>query len=92
MKPVKYNKDKNRWLKEERGIDFEMIIKAIEDGNEVKIIKHPNKKKYKNQKIYLILIDKYIFSVPAIEEKEYIFFKTIYPSHKYTKIFFNIKS
>ena len=91
MKPVRFSEEKNKWLKQKRGIDFERIIKAIKDGNPVKIIKHPNKKRYKNQKIYLVLIEKYIFLVPAVEEKEYVFFKTIYPSHKYTKIFFELK-
>ncbi len=88
MKPVKFSEDKNKWLKQSRGIDFEKIIEEIKSGSPVKVIKHPNKKQYKNQKIYLVLIKNYIFSVPAVEEKKYVFFKTIYPSHKYTKIFF----
>lgn len=47
-----------------------------------------NKKKYQNQKLFLIQIKKSIFVVPFVEEKDYIFLKTVYPSHKYTKIYF----
>lgn len=85
MKPVKYDEVKNNWLKEKRGISFEEIIKAITKGEIVTIINNPNRKKYPTQKIYLIKLKNYIYSVPFVEEKEYFFLKTIIPSRKQTK-------
>jgi hypothetical protein len=48
---------------------------------------HPNKKKYVNQKLYLIEYNDYIYVVPFLinEKEKEIFLKTIYPSRDYTK-------
>ncbi len=88
MKEYKFNKEKNELLIKQRRISFAEIIKAIKKKNVVKVINHPNKKKYPKQKIYLIKLRDYIFSVPFIEEEEYFFLKTIIPSRKYTKKYF----
>lgn len=85
MKPVKFDESKNNWLKEKRGISFEEIIKSITKGEVVAVIDNPNRKKYPTQKIYLIKLKNYIYSVPFVEEKEYFFLKTIIPSRKQTK-------
>ena len=75
MKEYKFNKEKNELLIKQRRISFAEIIKAIKKKNVVKVINHPNKKKYPKQKIYLIKLRDYIFSVPFIEEEEYFFLK-----------------
>ncbi len=85
MKPYSWNEEKNNWLKQERGIGFEDVIVAINEEKILTIIEHPNKKQYKNQKIYVIEIDDYAYLVPFIEDDEKIFLKTIFPSRKYTK-------
>jgi len=54
-------------------------------GNVVKVINNPNKQKYPKQKMYLIKMKNKIVIVPFIEEINYNFLKTIYPSQKYTK-------
>jgi uncharacterized DUF497 family protein len=51
MKPFNWNKDKNQQLQEQRGITFEEIAQAIEQGNLLDVIKHYNPDKYPNQKI-----------------------------------------
>ena len=85
MKKFRFNEDKDKILKEKRGLGFKNIIKEINKGKLIKIIDNQNKKQYLKQKIYLILIKDYVFAVPCIEEEQYIFLKTIYPSRKYTK-------
>jgi len=85
MKGLRFDTKKNEWLKNKRNITFIEIIDVIDKGNRLIIINHPNKTKYPKQKLYLVEINKYILVVPVIEEGDYIFMKTIYPSHKYTK-------
>ena len=85
MKPYFWNEEKNDWLKQERAVSFEDVIVAINEDKILTIIEHPNKKQYKNQKIYVIEIDDYAYLVPFIEDDEKIFLKTIFPSRKYTK-------
>lgn len=94
MKLIKlydFNPEKNLKLKQERGISFEEIITAIEEGHLLDVMDHPNKNKYNNQKIYIVEIEKYIYLVPfieeIIEEKQRLFLKTIFPSRKLTKTY-----
>lgn len=91
MKGVRFNKDKNELLKIQRGIDFEDISEFIRKNRRIKTINHPNKKRYPKQKILLVKMGKHIYAVPFVEENEYIFLKTIYPSEKYTRKLLKIK-
>ena len=79
-----WNETKNEQLKTERGIGFERVVIAIEEGCIVDILEHPNKERYRNQYLLLINIENYIYVVPAVMEDEYWFLKTIFPSRKYT--------
>ena len=79
-----WNDDKNEKLKEERGISFEMAVKAILNSNLVKIEKNPSKK-HLNQLMHIININNYCYLVPFVREKDKIFLKTIIPSRKATK-------
>jgi hypothetical protein len=63
---------------------FEQIVVAIEAGDIVDIIGHPNKTKYPDQLVILVHIDDYIYAVPTAIKKGEFFLKTIYPSRKYT--------
>jgi len=90
MKPVRFNEEKNVWLRKKRGIDFNQIGKVIKRNGFVKIIKHPNKKKYPKQRMFLVNFKNYIIVIPFIEETDYIFLKTLYPSHKYTKKYLKV--
>ena len=91
MKPIRFNKDKDKVLKEKRGIGFKDVIKEMGAGKIVTVRKHPNTKKFPSQKIMLINIKNYIFVIPYIETEKEIFLKTIYKSRKYTKEFINKK-
>lgn len=74
-------------LKEIRNVDFEDIIKAIQKGGLLDEIKHPNRKKYPNQKILIVKINQYVYAVPYVEDKKrrVKFLKTIWPSRALTK-------
>ena len=85
MKPFNWNKDKNQQLQEPRGITFEEIAQAIEQGNLLDVIKHYNPDKYPNQKILIVKIDDYVYLVPFVENDLEIFLKSIIPSRKMTK-------
>ncbi|HXT83768.1 MAG TPA: BrnT family toxin [Verrucomicrobiae bacterium] len=82
-----YDEQKNLKLKKERGISFEDIIIAIKDGKILDIIPHHNKKKYPNQMIMVIDIDKYVYLVPYIEVQDSLILKTLFKSRKFTKLY-----
>ena len=85
-----YSKEKNQILKQTRGIGFEDIIQAIKSGNIIDDKSNPNKKKYPRQKLFVVKIGSYIYSVPYIidRERQAFFLKTLYPSRKLTKQYF----
>ena len=85
MKYHNWNLEKNEQLKESRGISFNDIVYYIEHGQLIEIIHHPNQILYKNQKMYVLNINDYIYLVPFIETDGGIFMKTIIPSRKATK-------
>lgn len=91
MKPIHFNKEKNQFLKKIRRISFEDIIRAINNGKIIKVINHPNKIRFPNQKIYLIHINDYIYAVPYVETEKELFLKTVYKSTKYTKKYLKVK-
>ncbi|MFC1595950.1 toxin [Candidatus Margulisiibacteriota bacterium] len=80
-----WNPDKNELLKKERNISFEQIIFHLSQGDVWQIADHPDQKRYPNQKIYFVIVEDYIYLVPHIITKDYIFLKTIIPSRKATK-------
>ena len=85
MKYFDWDQQKNAELKRERDISFEEALVAIEEGNILDIVEHPNKKRYPNQKIFVIKINNYAYLVPFAEDDEKLFLKTIIPSRKATK-------
>jgi len=86
-----WDNSKNKILKNERDIQFEDIVVAIENGGLVQKIKHTNSEKYSNQELLLVIINEYIYVVPSVLTKDGYFLKTIYKSRKYTKLLFGEK-
>jgi len=80
MKQIRWDVLKKEKLKKVRGASFEDLI----NSKLIKIMKNP---KRVNQNIMLFEYKKYIWVVPFVEEKDYYFLKTLFPSRKYTKIF-----
>lgn len=82
---IEWDTEKNEWLKRERGIGFEDILTAIDEGKILDILEHPNKEKYKEQYLLIVEINEYAYVVPFRKKKEKIRFITIFPSRKLTK-------
>ena len=91
MKYFDWNDEKNEVLKKTRGVSFERVELAIAMGDLIDRVKHLNSAKYPNQKVLLIKIDEYIYSVPYVEDDEKIFLKAIIPNSKATKEHFGGK-
>ena len=88
-----WNEEKNRQLKEQRGISFEEIVLCIQEDRVVTVLEHPNKERYPGQQLYLIEYKKQIYVVPFVvnADEEVIFLKTVYPSRHYTKKYLGTK-
>lgn len=99
-KTIRYSLEKNELLKEQRDVSFqgnfasqplfasfEDVILALESGKLLDDIEHPNKEKYPNQNIFIILIQikNYVYLVPYVENDTSIFLKTIIPSRQMNK-------
>jgi len=82
-----WNAAKNEILKTEREVSFEEVVTAIQEGRLLKVGGHPNQKKYPGQKVMIVDINDYAYVVPYVQNKERIFFKTIYPSRMATKLY-----
>lgn len=82
-----WNPEKNEKLKKERKLSFEQVIFHLSQGDLWKTSDHPDQKNYPKQRLYFIIIEKYIYIVPHVIEKDYIFLKTIIPSRKATKMY-----
>ena len=80
MKDIRWSQLKSERLKKTRGASFEEIISS----ELISVKSHP---KRADQNIMLFKHKGYVWIVPYIEEKNYIFLKTLYPSRKFTKLY-----
>jgi len=85
MVTYSWNKEKNILLKKTRNVSFEQMVMHIKNGDLLDIIKHPNSEKYSNQKILVINVNNYIYTVPFLEKNDERFLKTIIPNRQFTK-------
>ncbi len=82
-----WSEEKNLWLKLERGVSFEEVLKAIQKGDILDIRRHPNQDKYPGQYLIVVKIKDYAWVVPCKLEGDKIQLITAYPSRKFTKMF-----
>ena len=81
-----WSNEKNEQLIEQRGISFEGIVSAIEQGGLVDVVEHPNQDRYFQQMVYVVEVNEYIHLVPFVVELDGTrFLKTIIPSRKATR-------
>lgn len=85
MKPFRWDTEKNERLKAGRGISFEEIVLAVEEGGLKDILVHPNQRRYRGQVVLVVVYRAYVFLVPSVEEEEHYFLKTVIPSRKATR-------
>lgn len=78
-----WSTEKNQWLIEQRGLSFERVVSAIEQGSLVDVLEHPNQDRYPGQMIYVVEIDEYLHLVPFVTQVDGTrFLKTVIPSRK----------
>lgn len=85
MDHYRWDREKNEWLKAERGVSFEQVAMCVERGDVLDVYEHPNKAQYGHQQILVVAIGEYAYLVPFVESDEGLFLKTIIPSRKATR-------
>jgi len=88
VKTFNWDNEKNEWLKNCRNITFEEVTLYISSQHLLDIVENEN---YKDQKIFVIEIENYVYLVPFVENEKEIFLKTVYPSRKATKVYLGNK-
>lgn len=88
MKKIEWNEEKEAWLIANRSISFALIANKILAGDILDVIDNP---RYKNQRIFIIEINNYIYCAPFVEDNQKIFLKTVYANRKLNKNFNNNK-
>ena len=86
-KIIRWSEEKNQLLQLQRNLSFEMVLDKIEKKEIIARRKHPDKKKYPHQYIFVVELNGYICYVPFVENDKEIFLKTIIPSKKLNKEF-----
>ena len=87
MKYFSWNGEKNETLKRERGVSFEAVLFHIQRGDLLDVLEHPNQERYRGQRIFVVIMDEYVFLVPFVETEDEVFLKTIIPSRRATNIY-----
>jgi hypothetical protein len=62
-----------------------MVILAMEQGQVLDDLVHPNPQLYANQRLMIVKLRDYAWLVPYVETELELFLKTIIPSRKATK-------
>jgi len=82
---IDWDEGKNLQLRLERGVGFEDVVVAINEGRILDILEHPNKERYEGQKLLIVEIGGYAYVVPFENREGVIRLITIFPSRKMTK-------
>jgi len=79
MKPFAWSPEKNAQLLAERQLCFEAVVVAIEAGDLLDVLEHPNQQRYPGQRILVVRLHGYVHLVPMIETEEHLLARTIIP-------------
>ena len=79
---IAWSEDKNIELEGLRGLNFEMVLAAIDDGRILADEQDPNIKNYGHQRILILDIDGYAVTVPYVVSSDEIFLKTMFRGRK----------
>lgn len=84
MKEIIWDSRKAKILGEnsDRDVTFERCVVAIENGDILDIIENPARG---GQSLFILDIEGYAYVVPYVEDEKALYFKTVYPSRRYTK-------
>ncbi len=80
-----WDEGKNKTLKLERNLSFEIFADLILDKKYLDILENPARK---DQMIFIVEYKEYTYVVPfIIDDEDNIVLKTVFPSRKFHKIF-----
>jgi uncharacterized DUF497 family protein len=85
MKIIRWDEEKNGWLKRTRGVCFEQVAVRFEQRMILDIVDNPNWEKYPLQKIAVVEIEGYAYLVPYEQINDEIVLRTIIPSRRATR-------
>jgi len=74
-------------LLRERGVTFEELAALIEAGRYVARIEHPRQDRYPGQIIFAVVIDSYLWAVPADPKNGGWTLRTAFPSRALKRLF-----
>jgi len=80
-----YDEDKDKLLREGRGVSFDDAIEAIADGRLLFETLNPNQEKYPGQRIFIVTINDYPYCIPYEIRGKAVHLVTIIPSRKFKK-------
>ena len=83
----RWSEEKDAWLREHRGISFEDVVVAIDAGHLLATRKHHGRDTFAHQEIYFVELGGYVYMVPFVSDKAWIFLKTVIPTRKGTREF-----
>ena len=73
MKPFAWSPQKNAQLIAERQLCFESVVVAIEAGELLDVLEHPNQQRYPGQRVLVVRLEGYVHLVPYVETAEHLF-------------------
>jgi uncharacterized DUF497 family protein len=79
-----WNEDKDALLRNKYGIGFADCVSAVQAGNLLADLEHPNRERYPRQRIMILMIDEYAWDVPYVRNGDRMFLKTLFPNRKHT--------
>jgi hypothetical protein len=79
-----WDKEKDKILKADRGISFDLIVEAIESGKILDVLEHHHANRRPDQKIIVVEVNNYAYVVPCAFDGDKRFLKTAYVSRKCT--------
>ncbi len=80
---IRWDAEKDQWLRKTRGISFQEIADRILYGDYLEILENPS---HAGQEVFVLKMKDYIWAVPfMVEGDKSIFLKTAYPSRKLFK-------
>jgi hypothetical protein len=84
-----WSEEKNLRLQAARGLSFEAVREAIEQGRVLDELVHPNPERFGHQRILVVEIDGYACAVPYVIDGDTWFLKTIYRSRALQRKYMN---
>ena len=83
---ISWSEEKNRRLKAVRGLAFEDVVAAVENGRVLADIRHPNAERG-HQRILVVSIGGYACGVPYVRDGKNVFLKTIYRNRVFQRTY-----